>query len=182
MKYLLILIALVVVLDAPAQAQTFPTITCDDCRGPAWPRDYRNTAFNAVFGPDRILTLDEADFFFIQNPAGVTVGVDINMDIKFLEIDLILPITLPWPVGYEIEIILNMPGGDQVAYNMDPRAYPRGLPVGGGGPGGGNGGGGGPGGGSGGGGGGPPPDDPPSGGSRCGTTAVDGGPRRRTCR
>lgn len=189
MKQILAIVAVLIVgyaTSSPVQAQgmgPFEVHPCSACRDPyRFPRDYRNFAFNSVFGPDRFLSLGQGDFFFVENPAGDIVGVDINMDIEFLTVNFGLPFTVPWPVGYEVQIVLNLDNGDQLPpYTIEPRAYSAtGLPVGGRG----GGGGGGPGGPGGGGGSGPPGSGPPGtggGGRICGYTSVDGGKRRRTC-
>jgi len=115
-----------------------------------------------------------ANFFEVINLDGHSVFVDINIDIEMFTIDLGFPLTLPYPVGLELQIILNLENGDQLKYTLDPRAYPNGLPVGGRR-------------GGGGGGAGPPRSGPPV--SRpprprlvCGTSRVDRGKKRRTCR
>jgi hypothetical protein len=76
------------------------------------------------------------------------------------------------------------PNGDQIVENLDPRAHPKGLPVGKPGAGGTRSGGPGYSGRSGpGGGGGPSGPDGPGPRGRCGSSEVDGdsGTRRRTC-
>jgi len=155
-----------------------PRLVCEACRNPNFfPRDYRNFAFNQVVGPNTWMTLEMANFFEVINLDGHSVFVDINIDIEMFTIDLGLPLTLPYPVGLELQVILNLENGDQLVYALDPRAYPRGLPVGGrrGTPGGGGGGAGPPRSG--------PPDQPPTRlGRVCGTTQVDRGKKRRTCR
>lgn len=169
-------------LQAPiASAQDdYMEITCDACRDPYdRPRDYRNFAYNLVFGPDGYLTYDQADFFRIKNSAEELVSVDINMDLEVFTLDFGIPIPLPFPIAIEIQIILIFENGDQKEYKIDPRAHPDGLPVGG--PGSGSGAGGGAGGGSGDDEG-PPSEGPPSSsGEVCGITRVDGGKGRRTC-
>jgi hypothetical protein len=161
----------------PAEAQNvFPVVTCNECRDPyEFPRDYRNFAYNQLFGPDGTMTYEQGDFFQVVNASGQSVFVDMNMDLDVFTLDLLgIPIPLPYPVAIQIQIILIFENGDQKTYMMDPRAHADGLPVGGRSAGGGGGYGDSGGGGS---------EAPPSGtGTRtCGITRVDGGKGRRTC-
>lgn len=113
-----------------AQA-SYPIIVCEACRNPArFPTDYRNFAYNQVFGPDAWLNYDQADFFGIVNLSGQSVFVDVNMDIEFFTFDFGIPIPLPYPVDVNIQIIVIQENGDQNSYMIDPRAHPDGLPVG----------------------------------------------------
>ena len=166
-------------LQAPvASAQDdYLVIPCDACRDPySHPRDYRNFAYNLLFGPDGYLTYDQADFFRIINSDEQLISVDINMDLEVFTLDIGIPIPLPFPIAIEIQIILIFENGDQKEYKIDPRAHPDGLPVGGPGAGGGAGGGSGDDEG-------PPSEGPPSssGDPICGVTRVDGGKGPRTC-
>jgi len=182
---LVIFIALSVTYVVPANAQqSGMDIRCEACRNPTrFPRDYRNFAYNQVFGPNGWMTYEQGDFFTITNPHGHSVSVDMNLDLLIIGIPLTelgLPFDLGYPVGLQVQIILIFENGDQIPYMIDPRAHPnRALPVGrrlprGSGPGGG---------GSGGRSHGRPADPLPGStpGRKCGTTTVDGRGARRTC-
>lgn len=170
-------------LATPAKAQgSFPQLVCAKCRNPySHPRDYRNFAYNQLFGPDGWMTYDEGDLFQVFSPAGESVFVDMNMDLDVFTLDLGIPIPLPFPIAVQVQIILIFENGDQRKFMLDPRAHPDGLPVGrnrggrGGGSGGGARGGGNSGGGS------EPPQTGTGSDRKCGITRVDGGKGRRTC-
>jgi hypothetical protein len=179
---IVIFFALSVTYVAPANAQgSGLNILCEACRDPErFPRDYRNFAYNQVFGPEGWMTYDQGDFFSVTNLRGDSVSIDMNLELLIIGIPLTelgLPFDLGFPVGLQVQIILIFENGDQISYMMDPRATRnRALPVGRRG----SRGGGGPGGGSGHG----RPADPLPGSTpdrRCGITTVDGRGARRTC-
>lgn len=116
----------------PAQAQgSYPTTICESCRNPNFfPRDFRNFAYNSLFGPNGWMTYEQADFFRIVNLRGQSVLVDMNMDIDVFTLNLGVPIPLPYAIGVQVQIILIYENGDQKNYMIDPRAHPDGLPVG----------------------------------------------------
>jgi hypothetical protein len=174
-----VLVSLICIYAEPVRAQDdYLLIPCDACRDPyERPRDYRNFAYNSIFGPEGYLTYDEADFFRIENVEGQIVSVDINMDLDVFTLDLGIPIPLPFPIAIQVQIILIFENGDQKEYMLDPRAHPDGLPVGGRTSGAGAGGGGD-------GDSGPSEGEAPSPGpgeKTCGITRVDGGKGRKTC-
>ena len=164
---------------SPAQAQgSFPRLTCEKCRNPRrFPRDFRNFAYNQIFGPNGTMNYGDADFFQVKNLTGHSVFIDMNIRVGFVMSDFgALPVPLPYPTIVRVQIILIYQNGDQRKYMIDPRAHPNGLPVGqrrtrGGG-------GGGVGGRAGSG---PPLPRPPRSTRRCGTSQVDDGAKRRTC-
>lgn len=182
MKYLITLIALFMLSGNPVQAQGMGPhmqVLCESCRNPAfYPRDYRNFAYNQVFGDMSWMTVGMADFFYVTNMNGQTVSIDMNMDYTGIGIDVFGFFLTPYPTGLTVQVIVGLDNGDQISYTMDPRAISRVLPVGGRR---GSRGGGGPGGGGGGTPSGPPPDPLPGNTPRCGYTQVDDGERRRTC-
>ena len=195
-RFLFVIAIIVAVLGGarPAVAQsTLPEVTCYECRSPyRFPRDFRNFAYNQVFGPNGTMSYEEADIFRVINPAGQGLVVDMNMDLVVLQLRLgDIPIPLPYPIGVDVQVILIFDNGDQISYMIEPRAHGGELPVGG--PRGRRGAGAGAGAGSGGGSGGPPSGGSgdsggygssgsgASSGQVCGITRVDGGRGRRTC-
>ncbi len=116
----------------PAQAQrSYPVVDCKACRNPnIFPRDYRNFAYNALFGPEGWMTYEQADFFKIVNSQGQSVFVDMNMNLDVFTLTLGIPIPLPYPIAIQVQIILIYENGDQKNFMIDPRAHPNGLSVG----------------------------------------------------
>lgn len=93
-----------------AQAQANAGVVyCEDCRDPLrYPDDYVNFAFNQVYGNPGWMNPDQADDFFIQNPDGYRVYVDIDFmmhGIRLFGIDL--PI---WPDNM-LQISIALPNG-----------------------------------------------------------------------
>lgn len=101
------------------------TVYCEDCRHPhQHPDDYVNHAFNQVYGPDAWMDFRQADDFFIVNPYGLSVYVDI--DFQFLGIGfegLRLPF---WPTNM-VKITLALPNGN--IYQAIRSVFQTSLPV-----------------------------------------------------
>ena len=164
-----------------AQSEDDP-LPCNACRNPRFhPLDWANFAYNQVFGPSSWMNADQADSFWVENPAGHTLLVDMNLGLGTIDIPLPgVVLKIPYPTDLIVQIILHLADGSNKEFTQHPskRNPNKELPVGRQDPPDvGSGGGGGGGGRSGG-----PPDDPPDRKpKRCGVTMVDGGSHRRTC-
>ena len=110
---LLLCFAPFVVSDAEAQLNA-TEIPCDDCRDPLqYPEDWANHAFNQVYGDDAYLTFDEADDFWLYNPRGDRVYVDVDFIMTGLNF---LGQKLPlWPTN-TIQITLALPDGTLMSF------------------------------------------------------------------
>lgn len=125
-KWLPILCLLLTFAADIGMAQGDPiTVYCGECRHPhQHPDDYVNHAFNQVYGPDAWMNFSQADDFFIVNPEGLRVYVDI--DFQFLGVGfegLRLPF---WPTNM-LKITLALPNGN--IYEAIRSVFQTSLPV-----------------------------------------------------
>ncbi len=98
---------------------------CEQCRDPyEHPDDYVNFAYNQIYGDDGWMDFDQADDFYISNPDGFVVYVDVDFVMHGFELaGLSLPI---WPTNL-LQIALAMPNGN--IYTTRRAVFHRTLPV-----------------------------------------------------
>lgn len=98
---------------------------CGQCRDPYdHPDDYVNFAYGQVYGDYGWMDFDQADDFFIVNPDGFVVYVDVDFIMQGLEF---FGLTLPmWPTN-QLEISLALPNG--TLYTTRRSVFHRTLPV-----------------------------------------------------
>jgi len=98
---------------------------CEQCRDPYEnPDDYVNFAYGQIYGDNGWMDFDQADDFYVTNPDGFVVYVDVDFVMRGLELfGLILPM---WPTNV-IQISLALPNGD--IYTTRRSVFYRTLPV-----------------------------------------------------
>jgi len=98
---------------------------CERCRDPyEHPDDYVNYAYDQIYGDDGWMDFDQADDFYIINPDGFVVYVDVDFIMRGLELfGLSLPM---WPTN-QLQISLALPNGN--IYTTRRRVFHRTLPV-----------------------------------------------------
>lgn len=113
-------------LAEPSLAQRGATENyCKRCRDAyEHPNDYVNFAYDQVYGDDGWMDFDEADDFYIANPDGFVVYVDVDYVMHGLKF---FGMTLPmWPTN-TIQISLALPNGR--IYTTQRSVFHRTLPV-----------------------------------------------------
>jgi len=105
-----LLLALMLATEIGMAQDNAMTIYCGECRHPGrHPDDYANHAFNQVYGPTAWMTFEQADDFYVVNPRGLKVYVDIDFIFLGFGIEgLRLPF---WPKNM-LEITLALPNGN----------------------------------------------------------------------
>jgi len=98
---------------------------CERCRNPyEHPDDYVNFAYGQVYGDEGWMDFDQADDFYISNPDGFVVYVDIDYVMHgFSLVGLSLPI---WPSNM-LQIAVALPNG--TIYTTRRNVFHRTLPV-----------------------------------------------------
>lgn len=98
---------------------------CERCRNPyEHPDDYVNFAYDQIYGDEGWMDFDQADDFFIRNPDGFVVYVDVDFMMHGLELaGLTLPI---WPANM-LQIRLALPNG--TIYTTLRSVFHKTLPV-----------------------------------------------------
>jgi len=98
---------------------------CERCRDPyEHPGDYVNFAYDQIYGDDGWMDFDQADDFYISNPDGFVVYVDVDYVMYGFElVGLSLPI---WPTNL-LQIRLALPNG--TIYTTLRGVFHRTLPV-----------------------------------------------------
>ena len=98
---------------------------CERCRDPyKHPDDYVNFAYGQVYGNEGWMDFDQADDFYIRNPDGFVVYVDVDYVMHgFSLVGLSLPI---WPSNM-LQITLALPNG--TIYTTRRGVFHRTLPV-----------------------------------------------------
>jgi len=98
---------------------------CERCRDPyEHPDDYVNYAYDQIYGDYGWMDFDQADDFYITNPDGFVVYVDVDFIMRGLEFfGLTLPI---WPTN-QLHITLALPNG--TLYATRRGVFHRTLPV-----------------------------------------------------
>ena len=121
---LLMLLSPLAVTDVSAQANAIE-VYCGECRDPLrYPADWANFAFNQLIGDGAWMTWDQADDFFIRNPRGDRVYVDVDLVMGgFNLLGQRLPV---WPRNI-VKITLALPNGTIVEYLRSIFLHP--LPV-----------------------------------------------------
>lgn len=123
---------------APAQAlihadpwDTFATLTsplagadpipCAECRDlTEFPEDARNFAYNQVRGPDSWMPFEQADRFRISDSFGNVVGIDMNLEYKFIEIAL-RGLEIDYATKLIVQVRVIYANGDIVTYTFDTK-------------------------------------------------------------
>ena len=98
---------------------------CERCRDPyEHPDDYVNYAYDQIYGDDGWMDFDQADDFYISNPDGFVVYVDVDFVMHGLDF---LGTSLPlWPT-YFLQIAVALPNGN--IYTTQRSVFHRTLPV-----------------------------------------------------
>jgi hypothetical protein len=98
---------------------------CERCRDPyEHPDDYVNYAYDQIYGDDGWMDFDQADDFYISNPDGFVVYVDVDFVMHGLDF---LGTSLPlWPT-YFLQIAVVLPNGN--IYTTQRSVFHRTLPV-----------------------------------------------------
>lgn len=98
---------------------------CERCRDPyEHPDDYINYAYDQIYGDDSWMDFDQADDFYITNPDGFVVYVDVDFIMQGLEF---FGFTVPmWPTN-QIQISLALPNGS--IYTTRRSVFHQTLPV-----------------------------------------------------
>ena len=98
---------------------------CERCRAPyEHPNDYVNYAYNQIYGDDSWMDFDQADDFYISNPDGFVVYVDVDFVMHGLDF---LGTSLPlWPTNF-LQIAVALPNGN--IYTKQRSVFHRTLPV-----------------------------------------------------
>jgi len=98
---------------------------CERCRNPyEHPDDYVNFAYDQIYGDDGWMDFDQADDFYITNPDGHVVYVDVDFVMHSFEF---LGTSLPiWPTNL-LQIVLALPNGN--IYTTHRGVFHRTLPV-----------------------------------------------------
>lgn len=98
---------------------------CEQCRDPyEHPDDYVNYAYDQIYGDDGWMDFDQADDFYISNPDGFVVYVDVDYVMHGHQLfGLSLPI---WPTNL-LQITLALPNG--TIYTTLRGVFHRTLPV-----------------------------------------------------
>ena len=125
-KLVTVLLLTLLVLADPCFAQLGATENyCERCRTPyEHPDDYVNFAYGQVYGDEGGMDFDQADDFYISNPDGFVVDVDIDYVMHgFSLVGLSLPI---WPSNM-LQIAVALPNG--TIYTTRRTVFHRTLPV-----------------------------------------------------
>jgi len=125
-KLVTILLLTLLVLADPSFAQLGATENyCERCRDPyEHPDDYVNFAYGQIYGDEGWMDFDQADDFYIRNPDGFVVYVDVDFIMDgFNLVGLSLPI---WPSNL-LQISLALPNGTM--YTTRRSVFHRTLPV-----------------------------------------------------
>jgi len=98
---------------------------CERCRDPyEHPDDYVNFAYDQIYGDDSWMDFDQADDFYITNPDGYVVYVDVDFVMHGLDF---LGTSLPlWPTNF-LQIAVALPNGN--IYTTQRSVFHRTLPV-----------------------------------------------------
>lgn len=98
---------------------------CERCRDPyKHPDDYVNFAYGQIYGDEGWMDFDQADDFYIRNPDGFVVYVDVDFIMHgFSLVGLSFPI---WPTNL-LQISLALPNG--TIYTTRRGVFHRTLPV-----------------------------------------------------
>jgi hypothetical protein len=98
---------------------------CERCRDPYQnPDDYVNFAYRQIYGDDGWMDFDQADDFYIRNPDGFEVYVDVDFVMHGFQLNgLSLPL---WPSNM-LQITMALPNG--TIYSTRRGVFHRTLPV-----------------------------------------------------